>query len=297
MLGAYAQVLQIMCAHSQVILHDVWKSKLSAPLVTADALPEAYLEQQVYRLVNLIRAEGPWQLTLVLLAVHMSTSGNQGVSTLGTNAYAYSAIDRKVRLATQEYQIDNSACYCLPSNDCQMPATMYSKSDIVPSSSGAFPLRQNSSTPIKGMKTACFPVDGILASTLECFYDTSCIQLLVPDSTAAPLNRAHPTRFPIADATLQDIFDEMMVEDWHYNFSWANYYTRCAPEQCSYSYSDRNGVLIIITTIIALLGGLNIAWRLIIPLLVRAVSRWLKKQSVPTDNTTTITGMRQCVNE
>ena len=285
-LSAYAQVLQSLCSHSQVILYDVWKSKLSVTLVTADAVPWVYLKQQVDRLVNLIQADAPWQVTLILLTVHMSTSSSQVVSALGTNAFAYFSMDRKVRLGIQGYQTENSTCYCLPSNDCQMEAALYSKSEIISSSFGIASTAKNASTPIKGMKTACLPVDGFLSSTLECYSDPSCIQLLVPNSTAIPLNRTYPTRFPIVHTTLQEIVDEMLVEAWRYGFSWVDYYSKCAPEQCSYSYSGHNGVLIIITSATALLGGLNRVWRFIVPLLIGAVARWLKKRRISSDSAT-----------
>ena len=57
-----------------------------------------------------------------------------------------------------------------------MPAALYS-SPVQPTLT--INRLQMNSTRVNGMQTACYPVDGLLASTLECFFNSSCIQLLV----------------------------------------------------------------------------------------------------------------------
>ena len=284
-LSAHAQILRMLCVHSQLILDDVWKSKLSAPLVTSDALPLELLEQQVGNLLNLIRQQGPWQVGLILIVSRMSINSNQGVSGLGTNAFAYVAKDGLMKVAVHGYETANSTCYCLPAKECTAQAALYSETEGISMPFGTYSTLLNSSTPIKGMKTACFPVESVLSSTLECYADASCLELLIPNSNATPLDLTQPTRFPIANSTIGDIFNEIMVEEWRYSFSWLGYYAKCAPKRCSYSYSTRNGILIVMTSITALFGGLNTVFRVTVPFTVTTTIRWWKRRRMSTNET------------
>jgi hypothetical protein len=71
-----------------------------------------------------------------------------------------------------------------------------------------------------------------------------------------------------------------MVEQWLVNMSFANYYSECAPKTCSYSFNQRNNFLIIFTTIIALIGGLNTIFRLFVPLIIQTITH-IKQQLKP----------------
>ena len=136
------------------------------------------------------------------------------------------------------------------------------------------------STPVKGMWTACYPLEGVLSSTLECYFDPACIELLVSNATAfTPLNATETSQFP-PNTTVQDLINELMLEQWSFDVSPENYYTQCAPSKCTYSYAHRNDVLAITTTIIGLAGGLNTALRLIVPWLVQVILKLKRKFSL-----------------
>ena len=76
--------------------------------------------------------------------------------------------------------------HCYPTINCPASAAIYS--NPVQQTLDVYDLNVNS-TPIKGMQVACFPLEGFLSSTLECYFDSSCFQRLVLNSSIfTPLN-------------------------------------------------------------------------------------------------------------
>ncbi|CAF4546740.1 unnamed protein product, partial [Rotaria sp. Silwood2] len=120
-------------------------------------------------------------------------SGELLISGLGTNAVASIPpnVTNMVSIATNVYQMmDGSLCECLPARTCSVPAAIYW--DPVEQTRNVYSIKGNR-TLVKGMRTDCYVSDGLLASTLECYYDSSCLELLVSDATAfTPLNATIP---------------------------------------------------------------------------------------------------------
>jgi hypothetical protein len=64
-----------------------------------------------------------------------------------------------------------------------------------------------------------------------------------------------------------------MVEEWNATENYTSYYVECQPSECIYSYTARNGILYIVTTLIGLLGGLITVLKLLVPRLVGFVGK------------------------
>ncbi|CAF3031384.1 unnamed protein product, partial [Rotaria sp. Silwood2] len=120
-------------------------------------------------------------------------SGELFISGLGTNAVATIPpnVTDMVSIATNVYQMmDGSLCYSLPATTCSVPAAIYW--NPVQQMRNVYSVKGNR-TLVKGMRTDCYASDGLAVSTLECYYDSSCLELLVLDATAfTPLNATIP---------------------------------------------------------------------------------------------------------
>ncbi|CAF3574242.1 unnamed protein product [Rotaria sp. Silwood1] len=132
---------------------------------------------------------------------------------------------------------------------------------------------ENDSFVVPGMRTGCFIIEALLQSNLICFYNQSCIETLkhiinpsIELNTTA-LDKSLPSLFAV-DATLGSIVAKLMVEEWINTTSHKAYYDRCQPITCTYSYVDKNRWFVVITTVIGLIGGLQIILRMILPLLI-----------------------------
>ncbi|CAF1387013.1 unnamed protein product [Rotaria sordida] len=112
----------------------------------------------------------------------------------------------------------NGTCNCVTSTTCQEPMRIGPPDLVIP-----------------GLVVGCWPIDGLGMSTLECFYSSSCIELIinflnyytqmdgsppvdfvlptVPTLIVTPLNSSIPSRFP-PNITIGKIIDELFIEQW-----------------------------------------------------------------------------------
>ncbi len=59
------------------------------------------------------------------------------------------------------------------------------------------------------------------------------------------------------NTTIETILSQLFVLKWFHNFSFDRYFNECNPQSCQYSYSTKYNRIYIITTLIALFGGLT----------------------------------------
>ena len=136
---------------------------------------------------------------------------------------------------------------------------------------------------IPGFVKSCMNLDSMLDSDLRCLYDKTCL-----DTLLSMYNIDMPKREPLPSATLnisvldssasssfrpdntiETIFGELMIDNWHIRTNYAGYYNNCAPAKCTYRITRRMDVFYVITTITTFFGGLAVTLRLLIPLCVR----------------------------
>lgn len=117
----------------------------------------------------------------------------------------------------------------------------------------------------------CLPLESIRQSTLECFYQQSCIDILSSYST---ISRPKPlqsslSKFPL-NITIALLFDKyLFVESWRKNISFEKYFTACAPRSLTYSYQVQFHLPTIFTICVSAFGGLVIGWQLITPAMIK----------------------------
>lgn len=283
--SSHAQFFRSFCTMSRLALETIIIDSLGSVLISPDALSATILTVKVDDQLTVIRSTGPWLLTATLICMRLSMTGNQFINGLGTNAVAYISpyVTDMVSIDVNAYKMKSgSICHCYPTVNCQAQAAIYS--DPVKETFDIYDLTMNS-TPVKGMQVACSPLESFLSSTLECYFDSSCLQLLVPDLTNfVPLNSSTTSRF-FPNTTMEDLVGDLLVEEWSFNFSAEAYFDQCAPRTCGYSYTHRNTFLTIITTLTSIFGGLNTVLRLIIPWLVRFIFK-LKQKFIRTSMNT-----------
>lgn len=111
-------------------------------------------------------------------------------------------------------------------------------------------------------------MDGLRQSTLRCFYDQICLdelQRLLQVSDFVPLlDSTVPTRYPPNTTTLGTMMDELFVESWNITSNYTVYFEICAPSECYYSYTRKNNLIVILTTLLGLCGGLAVALKLLV---------------------------------
>lgn len=133
---------------------------------------------------------------------------------------------------------------------------------------------------IPGLFIGCSLLDSLLLSTLECFYDRSCIQMLLdwrnfytsillepvnPIVTqTVPLNSTLSKHF-FPNSTFENILSEMFIEEWVSSTDFNHYFHHCQPAHCIYTFTQKYRNLAVITTLLGLMGGLSLVFRFIAP--------------------------------
>ncbi|CAF1375193.1 unnamed protein product [Adineta ricciae] len=138
--------------------------------------------------------------------------------------------------------------------------------------------------------SGCYILTGVMASDLRCLYHPSCLSELIKNirptyKMNASLLKEHSSTSKFNSRTpIFLLIREAMVERWKENISYEQYYEKCNPKRCTYTYAQRFLIGYIISTVFGIVGGLSSILRLIIPNLVQFAKKMLKKIRNEDDN-------------
>ncbi len=120
---------------------------------------------------------------------------------------------------------------------------------------------------IPHLLTGCNFINTLMASTLECFFNQTCLETVkiarnaTISLTALRLNALFPP-----NTTIRTIVNKMFIESWNKTFNYSAFYHTCHPSSCFYTVTVRKNIGVLIASII---GGLDIALNLLVPQTVR----------------------------
>ena len=120
-----------------------------------------------------------------------------------------------------------------------------------------------------GFVVGCLPIYGLRQSTLECFYNYTCLRRLANFMDSSFIlnfaNTSINSRFiPVSSISIGTLIDEMFIETWQTSHNYSAYFTSCAPSSCRYTYIERDTVVSTLTTSLGLYGGLTIAMNFLV---------------------------------
>ena len=272
-ISAHAQILRTFCANTQHGISFVLLKVDSTSLISAEALPQRSVETQVNIQTDIVRSAGNWELQVLIIFLQLLIASSHLITGFGTNAFFYipSINSTSASVGINSYQLNNHSapCYCLSISNCPVPGALYPTQQTPTFGQYNLETFGNTSIPVKGIQVGCSALDSALGSTLECYYDPDCIQLLVKDSERFTPLQTISDDLTAEKKTIQTLLNEVFVTNWLVNTSYANYYHECAPKTCSYSFNQRNDFLIIFTILIAVIGGLNTVLRMLAPWIIQ----------------------------
>ncbi|CAF4179478.1 unnamed protein product [Adineta steineri] len=132
----------------------------------------------------------------------------------------------------------------------------------------------------------CTPSESFLQSTLECFYNYSCINIIQTQTNSSYEMNSPPlitggSRFPI-NTTINDLVNDLFVENWLTAVNYSLYFDQCSPKLCSYTYIQELNSFYTVTSVLSISGGIMFILKWISPILVRllvAINRYRKKRT------------------
>lgn len=298
--SSHFQALSTFCKIANLTIADALGQFSSTLFVTNRVLPHDLFVSQTGALIQTFLQLTKSNFRLSISLTDAVLQSNQYVSSLMTNTalnrYHIPQLDQSelgpIRISSSSrmvYDEDGHQCICLFNSTCSFDNMIMINNEVI-----------NFYSELPGIHASCFTVNSVLRSSLMCWYNESCINNLyslfqtagienIPHANA--LDPQFPSQYA-PNTSVDTIFNELMIEKWNSSVSYQNFYKKCNPTYCSYSYERRANIIYIITTIIGLFGGLNIVFRLASPFIIssffkcinlkmtseRSSERWINEQ-------------------
>lgn len=230
---------------------NIWSNVLTrfhaTPIFSPQALSENVLRVEAQQTIENQIQSAKTTISRNLFAIQKTIAGNQFVSALGTNFYlGYLSQYRNSWTAPKMLSKRFSNCSCTNIDGCP-------QSVLVNLNASQRTLK------IPGLVIDCYPVDGVLQSTLECYYDQNCFEILHPQSTNKNLTLSRSSdKKSLSNETIQTLLHRLMVDHYEINVNFDSFYSKCQAEYCYYSFQRRFDIMFMLTTVLSIFGGLFI---------------------------------------
>ena len=234
------KLLNSLCQLSRETVTDSLLQLATSAFVNSQLLPLNLLNERISTTINQVKLTMPSFFIRTLSLIRETTGANMIISTLPTNWVIITTLEANDPIGVDMIPLVYTDCNCGCSSKCVQPS--------------------------RGMMAGCYPLEALFQSTLECLYDQQCID---PTNTFKAMNTSSSKASHFnANATIESIVNQLMIEEYSSNTSYEKYFHQCAPLSCTYSYIDKSNIIEGITNLISLYGGLMIICRLIAMLIV-----------------------------
>ena len=279
------QLLAALCSSVKSAIDDAINDHLSETLLSPQTLSAVSLSMQ---------AEAQslfWQISMtssfrrLLELVRQTTLSNSLQPALQTSkmhllhVYPDGMLDA-YPLETIWQINSQQECFCASSARCSLQSSFYNRSSY--ETEGYFRSFRSSLGSVPGFLAGCYPLESLLQSNLNCFFNQSCLQTVLRffpsrNNTNFYALQTDQTRYsPLT--TLEVLANELFIEHWSANNSFTDYFSQCAPISCTRQVTEHNRPLYIFTTLLGLYGGLTVALRLGVFFIV---NQWRKRRIEP----------------
>ncbi|CAF3566769.1 unnamed protein product [Rotaria socialis] len=285
------------CILSNSTINDALATLLNTYLITTETLSRQDFNEQTQVLISNFLSNVKQTFKYMSVLAHETTRGNQLLSSRVSNFFLDGIFDSNQNLIRVQTHLGTMSSIddMLPTCSCALSMCSQLLGFFNRSSNGSiFTLI----TEIPGMYSACYPLDGLRKSTLECWFNDTCIEIissnLTPfpvDISFNPLNASQLIRFS-PKSTLGDIIDEIMVEEWRQTISYEAYYRSCKPLKCVFTYTHRLDLIYVVTTLAAVFGGLSVSFQIVCSWLIKFYVHRRRTNTVSTSTTATVTALQ-----
>lgn len=288
------QLISALCQSARNSLIDGIDQFTNSTLINSMVLSEELLQAQTKADLDLACRTASSSLVRPFIAIHQITQANGFITgllvdsvvlQLGSLLGETGQIWRKV--SNYIPQGTTRSCSCQSNGSCPMPGGLYLyEAWEVYGNYNLTKIIANETLP--GFIFDCLPLKMTLASSFECFYNESCLQILLsayyPKTiNVSILDNSTASRFE-PTTTVEQLINELFVEEVLNKTDYTSYYRACAPVYCSYTYSRRFDWIYVVTILLALVGGLSTVLRLITPFAIKFVSFLHRRRSLQVES-------------
>ncbi|CAF1255681.1 unnamed protein product [Didymodactylos carnosus] len=287
----YFKMLAILCTLANETIYNALNEAGATQLITLTVQTEYNIETESQAFVKDVKSATETSFATSLDITRNVAQSNQLASALQTN-YRYGFFEDLRFIPDTITHIRRDELDHVTSNNfynvCNCESTVGCYTDIL------------DQYDVPGFYLGCSILESLLLSDLRCLYDETCLddfqmQLRNVSDNITVLKSSTASKFS-PNTTVGNLVRNLMAENWKKNISFKLYYEQCAPSYCVYTYRQKFDVLYIVTTIIALIGGLTKGLQIIIPRVVNLLKRKRKTKVLPFTSSDVSISYRQFIN-
>ena len=290
--SGYFQILAMLCSSSIRIVNDTITDFLADMLLSTQALDPQSLDARIQARSIFSQTLASKNIRRDLLLVRSSIQDNnflQALQTSNINIIVLTSDNAHVYVSpSQTYygDINGQLCLCSRQRTCFSQCGFYDQ--YAEDTSGDYTSITPSRANVTGFFGGCFAIESLLQSTLECFFDQICLNNVLSffptvSFSISVLKSINDSQFS-PQSIIQTLVNQLFIERWSTVSSFVDYFSYCAPISCTYTYSDGDSALVILTTLLGLYGGLTIVLRLSVFQLVTFYRNRQLPRTGPTNN-------------
>ncbi|CAF1496550.1 unnamed protein product [Adineta ricciae] len=290
-LSAMWQIIRNLCQRSAATMIDTLKQFNESALINPILLTEDFLETKIQSALHSLLEMISSDLVQSILVVNKMAHANQLMTALSTNSIPitkeYQPTEQladvfhlpTMSISTYVGVFENifiqkdstKSCSCKNNVSCPLPGSIYFYN--ISQKLGVYDLNQiQSKETLPGLIVDCLPIQTTFLSTLECFYNRTCLNRLLSfylkQINVTVLNQFVPSRFN-QTTKIEFLLNELFIEEVHFKINYNKYYFQCKPSLCHYIQRHRFNSIYILTTLFGLLGGLTAVLRFITPYFIQ----------------------------
>ena len=255
-LSSFWQIVASLCLVSKQSLVDALVAFHQETFLTPTAVSKSYIIAQAQSALITWLEAAETQLVTMIYATQSIMIGNQLISGLGTNIYFQRPTSLSSLTIGYTYTRQFKNCSCLHVNGCPRTVSAFDQS--------------NGLIPVPGLIMDCSLTRATLRSTLECYYNQTCLSLIHGHhaNNLEALSVSKNKHFLI-DTMIETLVNNLMIDHYTIDVSLDLYYDQCNPSYCYYKYNRQFQVLFIITVMCGIYGILSTLLRFLIPWIVK----------------------------
>ncbi|UJR08381.1 hypothetical protein I4U23_012652 [Adineta vaga] len=217
-LSAHLQYLSGLCDLSIELVTSSMDQFRRSLFITTQLLSEEDFRATINLTIEQRKSVAPMTFARVFFLIRSANHGNAFVSTYETNfRYILPWEDIYGTYAPTEAMIYDNECSCGKHPNCTTEARFLDT-------------KTNMSVSIKGLKIGCTPSESFHLSTLECFYEQSCIDLIqkhvdhIVDNSSAKSAYILSERMIhfLVNSTINELIDDLFVDEWMIQLDYMN---------------------------------------------------------------------------
>jgi hypothetical protein len=253
------KMLENLCAFSKTILNASLSIFEDTDFISLDAISPDEFNVRTETIIEQFKIKASNEFMDVLKLIKVTNHGNQLATLHSSNwkfvkEYLKPPVSREdviqtLNLLTLPQTYDAGKCSCGIQSNCSQLSELH-----------FYLPNQLFRQPIPGFRVGCLVLNSVLEMSLICLYNQTCLDRIQSSAyISQPVRAEILTYSPLLppNTTIEQMLNQLFVSEWFQNISFDRYFNACAPQSCQYSYSMQYNLLYVVTTLVALFGGLT----------------------------------------